>query len=150
MCPKHPQATAMHMHRFPHLQSLFSSSPATPRQHLPSQSKALVVSLIAQKFQWHPTASNVTSGLRFFQKSGFNLLLLFSHSSSIPNPIEWAAPRMLPASTSLFTLLFLLALPDPFLPVFPQVSVPASRDISKSLLLPGLPRWTLRFYSTTF
>ena len=63
---------------------------------------------------------------------------LFSHSSSVSNLKEWAAPHMLPVSTSLFLLFFLLAPPH----LFPCASVLALRHISKSLL-PSLPRTSI-------
>lgn len=53
----------------------------------------LAVSLLAQKFQWHPTASSIKPGLLFSQQSGFNSFDLFSHSSSISNLQEWLLPH---------------------------------------------------------
>lgn len=115
--------------------------PTTPRQHLPSQSKALVVSLLAQKFQKHPTASNITSGLGFFQQSGFNLLLrsVFTQLLNIKPKRMGCSPH---ASCLHFVVHTVL-----FTGPSPSISTCLSSGFKAHLknTLPSLPRWILRF-----
>lgn len=154
----HKPRRRAHTDWFLYLQSLSSSLPTTPWQHLPSHSKDLWwwhyvlinfshTQLPAGERQDFYSSNNLSSSNNLASTYSFDL---FSHSSSVSNLKEWAVPHMLPAFTSLFLLFFLLAPPH----LFPHVLVLVSRHISKSLL-PSLPRtsqlldrWILRFWST--